>query len=385
MVNAGGAGGGAVSVARAGDEHAAALAEFYRVVGWDQAATADRVLAARRRAAERNPVTPGEPPATFILLRDDRVLGHVTTIPVRITAGGRDHPAHWLKGLMVHPDHRNGPVGMLVLKEAAARVHPALAMVVDRPALRLYQALGFRDLGTLADHIRLLRPGRVLARVDAAAFAAGRPLAAALVRWLQRSRLTVVAGAAARGAAAAFAALRGRAPRATVEPFTHVSDTDLDELWRTAAAGIAAAPARDGRALRAAYDERDGPYAGSAVRIGGALRAVACLRAPRASEDPRIPGLRVAVLSDAVVGAGDPAAALALVAAAERQARSWDADALLCGASHAALIRALRRRAFVPLPGTVHALVRREAADPWPDHIAAWWLTRGDSHADEAF
>ena len=46
----------------------------------------------------------------------------------------------------------------------------------------------------------------------------------------------------------------------------------------------------------------------------------------------------------------------------------------------------LRRRAYLPLPRNVHFMVRMPAGGPTlPQDLASFWLTRGDSEADEAF
>jgi hypothetical protein len=70
--------------------------------------------------------------------------------------------------------------------------------------------------------------------------------------------------------------------------------------------------------------------------------------------------------------------------AAERIARDHDADALLCTASHHTLRPMLRRRAFLPVGGNVHFMIRDPAPQP-PRPLPEWWLTRGDSSADEVF
>src|SRR5213593_994324 len=129
-----------VDIVRADDRHAPALAEFYRAV-WDPSATPEAVRRARATAAAQNPVTPGEEVPTFLFLQRGRVLGHVTTIPVRLHAAGTSRPGHWVKGLMVVPEHRNGPVGMLLLKEAVRQLDLAMAMVVQPAPRRLFQAL----------------------------------------------------------------------------------------------------------------------------------------------------------------------------------------------------------------------------------------------------
>ena len=67
-----------------------------------------RVRQARARSAEENPAAAGQEPPTFLMLSADQALGHVTTIPIRLWDRDSIIPAHWIKGLMVVPEHRNG-------------------------------------------------------------------------------------------------------------------------------------------------------------------------------------------------------------------------------------------------------------------------------------
>ncbi len=76
---------------------------------------------------------------------------------------------------------------------------------------------------------------------------------------------------------------------------------------------------------------------------------------------------------------------LAALAAAETAARGLRADALLCSASHPGLHSLLKRRAFLRLPGNVHVMVRELGTTALPVQLQDWWVTRGDSNADEVF
>ena len=50
----------------------------------------------RARLAARNLAAPGEEIPNFLFLLDGRVIGHLSTIPFRLAAGGSEWPAHWL-------------------------------------------------------------------------------------------------------------------------------------------------------------------------------------------------------------------------------------------------------------------------------------------------
>lgn len=376
-----------IEVVEADDRHADALAEFYRNV-WDPEATGAGVRAARRAAAN-NPVTPGQVPPTFICLRNERVIGFVTTIPIRINACGAERIGHWVKGLMVSPEHRNGPVGMLVLREAIRRLGLAGAMVVQPAPRRLFEALGFTDVGVIPNHVHALRPNRIL-RALAASDLPGSPAgrAASLLRAGRFPPIAWFAHLTARAATRAWTAFSE--PTLRSAGVTRCSteappEDELDALWQRARAGIGAGSSRDGASLRWRYGS-GGPYHWVTVRSPLGLTGVALLRPPRERGDPRLHGIRVATVSDILFHPSDAGTGLALLAGAERGARALGADAVLCSATHRRLHGVLRRRAFVPIPGNVHFLLRdpdgpRASVPPIED----WWLTRGDSNADEVF
>jgi predicted N-acetyltransferase YhbS len=378
----------AARVVRADDDSAAALAAFYSAA-WGQDVSAETLRKNREAAAAANPVTPGEPPPTFIFLKGGEALGHLGTIPVRVWSHGEEHPGYWLKGLWVLPAHQNGPIGFLVLKEAARQLELAMALVVELPARRLFTAHGFVDLGAIPNHMRLLDPARVLRAVDLGAVglsAVPGPLRP-LFRVAQQRPLSDLAGGAFRGATGLWTLARGRGGRYQVEAPAPLDRAELDALWSRARRTIAASIVRNGEYLDWRYGGRHArSYLPVALRSSQHLLGLAIVRKPSASGDPRLRGIRVAVLSELVAPADRPDILLSLLAAAENAAREAGADALLATASHASLMPLLRRRAYLPLPGNVHFMARTPETGPaLPRALDAWWLTRGDSDADEAF
>jgi hypothetical protein len=374
-----------VGVIRVEERHAGLLADFFRAV-WDTAATAEKVLAARREAARLNPIAPGEDVPTFAFLVEGRIVGYVTTIPMRLWTG-RERPAHWVKGLWVLPEVRNGPVGFLLLKEAVRHLGDAMAMVVDPAPRRLFQALGFTDLGVLPNFLRLLRPGRVLQRLDLEALGMGGALRRfrPVLRMAQLRGVAALAGAAAGTGLRAWTIARGGVTRrrALVEPLDREG---IDRLWTTVRTRLPGAPARSGAGVEQLLRTLpEGEYRVLGVRSGSRLDGMGIVRPPRASSDARLNGLRIATLSDALFEPGDASVGRALIAAAERVARALDADALVCSASDPRIQRLLRSRAFLSIPGNVHVLARGPNGPlDAPADLANWWLMRADSFADEA-
>ena len=366
-----------------------ALADFYRDV-WDPKATPDSVARGRARDAAQNVVKPGDEFPTYLFVQHGRILGHLTTIPVRLRAGGVDRPAYWLIGFMVHPEHRNGPIGFLLLKQAVRELETTLSLTVQQTTIRLLTAVGFRELGTLPNYLRPLRPGRMLAKLDPKTL--GLPGLSRAVRMATRAArlpmVAAVAGLAASMGLGVWTALNGRPGRGIREhDGTHVLGVKADALWNDCRDRLGCVAARDSAYLRGRYDvSPGGPYRSLGVIRDGMLRGLAVIRAPRANGDPRLAGIRVATLSDFLYDPARVDVGLALLAGAERAARQMDADALMASAAHRTHGPLLARRGFVRFAGNLHLLVRSTAnAFPEPTTLGDWWVLRGDMNADMVF
>ncbi len=371
---------------RVDKRHTKLLAEFIRQT-WDPEATEEQVLHARQRAARENPAAAGEEAPTFLFVSGDQPLGHVTTIPIRLWLRGHTLRAHWVKGLMVAPAHRDGPVGFLLLKEAQQHLDLALAMVVERVPIRLFEALGFQDLGALPNYLRLLEPAKVLRRLDPSALDLHgiRKGLARAVRYAQRAGLATTVGWGLGGLTRLWTTAGG-AVRLRSELRDELPP-DADEIWAQMSKTLSASLVRDAAYLDWRYAPGDAGYYRSVLVFDASLpRALAVVRRPSEDGDPRLKGIRIAVLSELLFPMNRPEIGLAALAAAEDLARELGADALLFSGSHGCLRPLLRKRAYIPVPGNVHVLVRGLPShlQPVPD-LHDWWLTRGDSNADESF
>lgn len=381
---------GRLSIVMAGADHAPAMAEFFREV-WTPDATDASVAAGRKRAAASNQVEPGVPPPTWLAIQDSRVIGYVTTIPARVWNGTAEYPSHWIKGLMVLPDFRNGPIGFGLLKAATTALPRTGGFAVAMPAIRLFGALGYTDLGAIPNWVKLLRPGNVLRRMASTnGEIPGGSRTRSAIRLLQATHTTALAGWMA-GQALAIAATARRPPLQgiEVEPLMPTdAAADVDRLWSKTRPAFRSAPVRDAKALSSQYaDNKARSYSWIGARKAGELIGVAILKQPGQQDDPRFPGVRFATLSDVLCQPDEPRVAAALLKAAEPWAREAGADAIIASTSNPGLGRALARQSYVSVPGNVHFLFRdvSEESPRFGPRLEDWWLTRGDGAADEAF
>jgi len=380
--------GRAVKLLRATEEHDPALAEFYRAT-WNPDATAEIVRQSRRAAAASNPVSPGEESPTFIFLQEGRILGHVGTIPVRVWSHGEEHPAHWVKGFWVLPEYRNGPIGFLVLREALKNLDCAMALTVLPVVVGLSVGLGFSDLGTIPNFIRILHPAKLAyrLRLDELGFG-GLPRALrTTISLFQRTGLASIGGLCLGGLTRVAIGMRGRFPGTLTVTLEVPRPSDLDQLWLRTRKTMSAGLVRDARYLTWRYLRKDsGDYRFVTVRKGNDLIALAVVRRPTPDADPRLRGITLAPVSEWIFPLDESVAGLAALAGAEQAARELHADGIICSVSHPGAAPLLRRRGYWRGPPNVHLLIRDPAKSrALPSALSSWWVTRGDSYADGAF
>lgn len=368
---------------------AGALADFYRAV-WNPEATAEWVLASREAARLGNEAAPGVVPPAFAAVQGDRVLGYVGSIPIRLSDGRQEWPGYWIKGLMVRPEVRNGPIGFLVLKEAVRHIPRSVVLTVAPASRRLFGALGYTDFGALPNWIRPLAGARIAVRADPSRLGLdGLPAWTGSVHRLAgRTGLLglggAVAGALLDGIAKA-SRLGGRYQTGRLDP--ELVAGHLDRLWPAIRSRLGSAVVRDARYLLKRYVEGRGHrYLWTGAWEGDTLAGVAIATRARDETDPRLQGLRVAALADLWFDPARPGLGRALLGGVEDAARRDGADAVLATTAAPAAVAALRWQGYLPLPGNVHFFLRDTAGGTGlAGGLDRWWLQRGDGESDAVF
>lgn len=367
------------------DRHNAALARFIQA-SWGQVSDAQSVADWREREARENQAEPGTEPPKWVFTRGDEVLGFLGTVPEQFHVSGGTFVAYWLRGFQVDPAYRSGPVGFELVKTAVQTIGATAVSTVAPEARRLFAAHGLAPCGVLFNRLRPLNSGKILRQLNSPEARERLPAPVRLAgKVLQNASATRPAGSVVDGLLAAGSAIRGRCPRGVrvTLGWDALIDESLDRLWEEVRTEIPAATVRDARWVRWRY-ARSEVYSALGVWRGARLLGWAVVRAPSPQAVGRLGGLAVASLSDLLFPPQDTDAGLAVVAAAEDEARRLGADALLCSGSHPALERVLKRRSFLSFPGDVHFMARSSGDRDFPDHLHDWWLTRGDAQSDGA-
>ena len=325
------------------------------------------------RGAHPPPVREDAP--TFLFLKGNDVIGHLATIPVRLDSPGGGGSAHWIVGFMVLPEHRNGLVGPLLIKEASRTLDCALSLFVEPPVLRILTGMKWTHCGIVPQYLRVLQPLEVGRNLQLGRFEGRGPLARTGVGW---------------GLAICQAALLGvsrlKRPGGGTGEVREEQGLDgaYDELWRSVRGRFGTCVARDREYLQRRYGARPERYRILGCRRGGRLLGYCVLKTKRFSGDARMGDIKLGTIVDCLFDPDSTAAPASLFATAVQAFRHDGMHAVLCTASHASVARALRSTGFFAIPGNLHfALYTRRPMREVP--IEGWHLMRGDSDADQNF
>lgn len=323
-------------------------------------------------------------PPRVLFLKGDEVIGHVATTPVRLSVRGRLLDAWWAVGLMVLPEHRNGPVGPLLVKKLNETVDIGLTLHVEEAALRVFKGVGWRHLGTIAQYVRVLDARRFVQTL-APRGQQLLPLRLArlwpVVRGVSRPAAVMI-GVAFGVLAVAGALRRGRGAGASVTE-EHGFDSGYTGLADRVRGKLGVWVYRDESYLAARYGRRMAAYRLLACRRHGRLLGYCIVKIRQFQDDPRMGDLRMGTLVDCVFDPDEPEVLDSLLQASVALCRRERADVVFCTASLGALGRRLQRHAFVAMPGTLHAAFHDRTATLGEDlPLESWHLMRGDSDAD---
>jgi hypothetical protein len=328
--------------------------------------------------------TAASQPPRVLFLKEQEVIGHVATVPVRLAVRGRLLDASWAVGLVVLPEHRNGPVAPLLVKKLNEAMDTVLTLHVEEAALRVFKGVGWYHLGTIPQYIRVLN-----ARAFVRAFARrGQPLvpARAARLWPLLRYASAPVAAFIRLAFTALAACgmltRRRSLDLTVGE-ERAFDHGYTELAERVKDRLGAWVFRDVPYLVARYGRRMKTYRVLACRRHGRLLGYAVVKLKQFRDDPRMGDIRMGTLVDCVFDPDEPSVLDALLEGTVQRCRRERIDVVFCSASLRSLGVGLRHHGFLAMPGTLNAAFHdRTGALGAPLPLDAWHLMRGDSDAD---
>ena len=319
-----------------------------------------------------------------LFLKGQEVIGHVATKPIRLAVAGSLRDAAWAVGLVVVPEHRNGPVAPLLVKKLNEAVDIGLTLHVEDAALRVFKGVGWRHLGVVPQYVRVLNAH---AFVRTFAQRGGQFLTGRRARlWAALARLSgAVAGVVALGFAghAAAGTLRRRRAAGVAVAEECAFDPSYTALAERVKGKLGVWVFRDERYLATRYGRHMGAYRLLACRDRGRLLGYVIVKIKQFDGDPRMGDIRMGTIVDCVFHPDEPVVLDALLQSAVVLCRRERIDVVFCTASLRTLGRRLRRHGFVTVPGTLNAaFYDRTGALADNPPLESWHLMRGDSDAD---
>lgn len=373
-----------------GEHLASAFHEFCRVI-WPGTS---RESVSPQGIPDSRPDTgqPSPPDApTFVFLKDEKIVGHVTTIPVQLSIPSGVKAAHWVVGFMVLPEYRNGLVGPLLIKKVNRELDCAMSLHVELPVLRILTGLKWVHKGMLPQYLRVMNAGGVVGNIQPStveAVTAGgkgfflRPyLSSRFVRWIGSAGLAL--GQRLWWGMNCLA--RSKPIQADLQ-WEEAFDDSYTLLWQSVAGQFGAALVRDRAALESRYGGKIERYRLLTCRRNGKLLGYCIVKLKQFANDRRMGNIKLGTIVDCLYDSRGPFVLHGLVAHVAQWARQEGVDALLCTASLTSLRQGLLRNGFFRIPGNLNfAYHSRSPSELEKISLDAWHLMRGDSDADQNF
>jgi|SRR5579859_194573 len=369
-----------------------AFDRFCRVV-WPNSKSRAVASAARSNVSRERPAGAIQDSPTFVFLKGDDIVGHVTTIPVQLTSFARTVSAHWIVGFMVLREHRNGLVGPLLIKEVNRTLDCALSLFVEPPVLRILTGLKWVHMGILPQYLRVLNARGVsrnlqVSGVKALALHKGN-IDAAVPFGFVESFIRMLGGWGLAVGQAIWLGLtivaRPKAVPVEVRE-EHGFDDSYDKLWQAVGRRFGACIARDQEYLQRRFGLYPDRYRVLGCRKEQRLLGYCVVKTKQYSNDRRMGNMMVGTIVDCLFDPAAPAAFHALLDSALKLYARESVHAVLCTASHGAVRRLLRANGFLAIPGNLNFAYHNRTNVPLQDiALESWHLMRGDSDADQNF
>lgn len=330
---------------------------------------------------------------TFVFLKGAEIIGHVTTIPVHLSASNQTIAAHWIVGFMVLPEHRNGLVGPLLIREVNRSLDYALSLHVEPPVLRILTGLKWVHKGVLPQYLRVLNARGVaenlqVSGIQALASDLGSMTGGLRFRWIESLMRVVGWCSLAIGGTlwvVVTSVVRPRIAKADVRE-ERMFDESYDQLWHMVGKHFEACFVRDRASLQAKFGPHGERYRILACRRGGQLLGYCIIKTKQFANDSRMGNLKMGTIVDCLF---DPTADEVLQTLLEHVVALFAREgvhAVLCTASHRLVRRLLLANGFFPIPGNLNFAFHTRASVLLQDiPLDGWHLMRGDSDADQNF
>lgn len=313
----------------------------------------------------------------WVMLREDRVVGHLGVIPMDIQVGEARYQGCWGLDLMVHPDHRSRRSLAELFSRLDTAAEVPLAYGMADVVARIFKRRGYLHRAVGSHMLRFTSLSgalRLVCRQAGQPRAAGRILAA--LRWKLHNLRRWLSPCPRPGEAE----LAGWSAELLAEP-----TPEVEALWRAIAADYPVAVLRDEAQLRWRYCNQLTPGRFLLLRRGGEVAVAAVL------EVFAWDGIRAGQISELLIPRGQAAGLLPIaVHFIADVLRRQGIDAILCQGFPSDLRSELARNGFTELlPGRTENHLVYDPDGRLPQELVLpadnWLLSAGDCDRTTAY
>jgi len=372
------------------DSLAGTLGKFVNQVWPADTSTKPRLDSSDHRLSKK-PKDNSKKPPTFLFVKDNEVIGHITTLPVRLFCNSRLSPGYWVVGFMVLPEYRNGPIGPFLIQKVNQMLDVAMTLHTEEAVSRIFKGLGWKHLGLIPQYVHILNSHRLFRNLQIGRMAFLRKYSVACSSLLElivsypltRFLLASLSALVFRALSLGTALLRptGRTGEVMEE---EEFDATYDALWERVKDKFDALIVRDRAYLESRYGRRIKDYRLLACRSKGELIGYCILKIKPFLNDSCMGNARMGSIIDCLFDPEDLRGLQSLLNSAKELFRRENVDVTFCSASYSQVQKLLSLNGFIKLPGSLHFAYYAKTPEMQENVcLASWHLMRGDSDADQ--
>ena len=143
----------------------ASLVDFVAQV-WDKTTTRDTYWEQRRCEHRNNPFASEGGLPLALLVDNERVVGHVASVPCKVWASGKESLMFWNAGLYLLDECRGKGLGNILPQKMIDELPIVTGFFVVEQQLKTHDKMGWTIVGKLPEYIKIIAPYRVLRSLD---------------------------------------------------------------------------------------------------------------------------------------------------------------------------------------------------------------------------
>jgi len=351
---------------------------------WDKDLTIESYFIKRRNDFFGNPYCSIGGLPLALLVNDDKVIGHLTSIPCKLWALDHDNLMYWNAGLHLLDECRGRGLGSMLPQKMIDTLSVVIGFFVVPQQLKTHKKMGWTIVGKMPEYVKIINPEKFIRNIDISNIEQMPFKIRSAVRIINKLFSAIVAPVFSFLYPIYCTALKPinhhEIPRGTIR-IVDEFDSRIDQLWDRVKHKIRCAQVRNAAYMNWKFNKEKGWIKIIYERGDQVLGYALCAKRDN-SKESKLPGIRMYNIIDILWDMECYDALGHMLDLIEKEACNENADVIVCSINHRYAQACLLKHAFIRIPGTVHFAFHSNNSElGLSPRLEDWFITRGDADA----